>query len=64
MSVKTARILAGLTQEEMAIKIGVCRHTYIKIEKDPQTATIGQAVAISKATGCSIDEIFFGINST
>ena len=39
-SPKMARQFAGLTQTEMAEKIGVSRDTYRRIEASPETATI------------------------
>lgn len=64
MSLKAARQISGLTQKEMAEKMGICRHTYMKYEKEPNQIPIGAAKAISKITGVGIDEIFFGHKST
>ena len=63
-TIKQARVLAGLTQAEMAEKIGINRSTYIKIEKDPLRATIRQINQISEMTGVSIGDLFLSKNST
>ena len=64
MSLKAARQISGLTQKEMAEKMGVCRHTYMKYERQPSQVPVGAAKAISEITGISIDEIFFDLQST
>ena len=63
-SVEQARKYAGLTQAETAEKMGVCRDTYRRIEKNPEKATIEQAYLFSSAVGISLDQIFFRKNST
>lgn len=64
LSVKQARMLADKTQKEMADLMGIHRHTYAKIEQDPETATIRQAEEIAKITGVTMEQIFFGTEST
>ena len=63
-TVKQARTYAGLTQAEMADKLGVHRSTYMKIENDPTTATLGQINLISEVTGIPIEQFFLASNST
>lgn len=63
-SPKMARQFAGLTQMEMAERLGVSRDTYRRIEAHPETATISQGKMIAAVTGVSFDTIFFGGNST
>lgn len=58
-TVKQARLLAGVTQQEMADALGVHRSTYIKMESDPEEITVGQAKKISEVTGIPVDNIFF-----
>lgn len=53
-TIKQARKYAGLTQEQMGKSIGIHRQTYMKIEKDPTTATIGQINRISDITGIPV----------
>ena len=64
-TVKQARKLSGLTQQQMADVLCVHRSTYMKLEESPDKITIGQAKAISNATGVPVDSIlFFAENST
>lgn len=64
ISLRAARQIKGLTQREMAEKIGVCRHTYMKYESHPDLVPVGVARAISEITGVDLDNIFFERNST
>lgn len=57
-SPKMARQFAGLTQVEMAEKLGISRDTYRRIEAHPETATISQGKMIAEVTGVSFDTIF------
>ena len=50
-TIKQARQHAGLTQADMARKMGMDRTTYIKIEKDMMRATIDQICAVAQITG-------------
>lgn len=63
-TVKQARQLKGLTQKEIATKLGIHLDTYRRIEKYPNKATIEMAEKISQATCLAIDDIFFGVQST
>ncbi len=63
-TIKQARTHAGMTQAELAEKLGIDRSTYIKIEKDVSRATVGQVNQISEITGIPIAYIFLTDNST
>ena len=63
-TVKQARRLAGYTQQEMADELHIHRTTYIKLEENPESFTVGQAKVISRKTKIPIDDIFFTNNST
>lgn len=63
-TVKQARRLAGYTQEEMAEELHIHRSTYIRLEGNPESFTVGQAKAISRKTNIPIDDIFFDSTST
>ena len=63
-TLKQARTHAGMTQAEMAKKLGIDRSTYIKIEKDVSRATVGQINLISHVTGIPMADIFLNENST
>ncbi len=58
-TVKQARVFRGLTQREMAKKMGICCATYRKIEENPECATVKQAQMISDITEIPFDDIFF-----
>lgn len=63
-TVKLARIANGLTQVQMAKKMGVSRDTYRKIELNPGEATVSQAQQISQITGIPAADIFLDYLST
>ncbi|MCR1907087.1 helix-turn-helix transcriptional regulator [Intestinimonas butyriciproducens] len=63
-TIKQARHFAGFTQAELAKRLGIARGTYIKIEKEPPRATIGQISKISALTGIPVGDIFLGCSST
>lgn len=65
-TLKQARQLSGLTQAEIAEKLNICRETYAKLEKNPRSVTIDQAIMISNITGLGIGDIFFsdGLHKT
>lgn len=63
-SVRQARTYAGLTQNEMAKRLGISRDAYRKIEQNPETTPVRLAIKISEVTGIPIDQIFFVQNST
>lgn len=62
-TLRQARRLSEKTQREVAAAIGVCQHTYIRIEKEPERATIKQGEQISNFLGIPRDAIYFGRNS-
>ncbi|MCL9637755.1 helix-turn-helix transcriptional regulator [Bacillus zanthoxyli] len=61
---KQARLLKGLTQKEVAEKLGVDKDTYRRLEKYPDEAKIKQAKQLSEILGMSYDLIFFNGDST
>lgn len=63
-TIKQARTYSGLTQEQIAKGIGICRHRYMKIEKDQNEATVAELNAISRITGVPIRNFIFDDNST
>ena len=54
-----AREKAGITQQEMADKLGITRQTYAKIESAPEKATVLQARRICQLLSRSYERIFF-----
>lgn len=63
-TLRQARAHAGLTQADVADSLGIDRGTYLRMEKDPQRATIRQINQISQITGIPVSDIFLGCNST
>lgn len=64
LTVKQARLLADLTQQKVAEKLGVHKQTYVKWERNPDEIPLGQARKFSKIVGRRVDEIFFEHDST
>jgi len=59
LSLKAARVNANLTQKEVAERIGVSVVTYIKMENDVNSISIGDAKRLAKILGASYNAIFF-----
>lgn len=55
---KQFRVAAGLTQEELAKKVGVRRETIIRLEAGKYNPSLKLAVDISRAVQAPIEEIF------
>ena len=55
---KKYRQLAELTQEELAIAVGVRRETIIRLEAGRYNPSLRLAVDIARAVGAGIEEIF------
>ena len=64
LTLKQARLLYGATQVEMAARMGVSRDVYRRIEENPSSATIDQAIKLSKILELSVSNLFFGESST
>ena len=63
-SVKQARLLKALRQEDVAKKLKIHVQTYRKIEQNPDLATIEQAKKFAEIVEIPYDKIFFANNST
>ena len=55
---KKYRQQVGLTQEQLAEKVGVRRETILRLEKAQYNPSLKLAVDISRAVGIPIEEIF------
>jgi DNA-binding XRE family transcriptional regulator len=64
LTMKQARLLAGLTQQETADLLDVHKQTYVKWERKPDLIPLGKARNFSKTVERRIDEIFFDTDST
>lgn len=60
ISLKAARVNAGLTVIEAAKLLGIGKDTLIKWEKDPRVVNTLKQENISSVYKISIDNIFFG----
>ena len=49
---------SGLTQEELADKVGVTRQTIITLEKGNYTPSVSLALKLAKVFKCSVEDLF------
>ncbi len=56
--VNVNRTKAGLTQEQLAEKVGVTRQTIIAIERGNYTPSVLLALKLSSAFGITVEELF------
>ncbi len=60
---KEARLLSGLTQQEVAEKLMIHPQTHAKLEKQPYMFTIKQSKVLPELFGIKYDLIFFNNDS-
>ena len=58
-AMKDARIRAGLSQQELADKLGVSRQTINAIEKGDYNPTIKLCVGICRVLGLTLNDLFW-----
>lgn len=58
-NIKIIRNKIGLTQEELANKVGVRRETIIFLEQEKYNPSLKLAMDIAKVLKISIDKLFF-----
>ncbi len=57
--VRTQRFLHGeMTQQELAVRVGVTRQTVIAIEKGKYNPSVGLALRIASVFDMSVEELF------
>ena len=56
-NLKTWRRLRGLTQQEMADKMGVSRQIYIRYEKNPENVRYGRIKQIAEILEIEVGDI-------
>lgn len=56
--IRSLRALTGLTQGEIADKMGVSMHAYRKCETKPFSATMGLLITVADTLGCSVSDFF------
>jgi len=59
MNIAEARKQARYSQQEVADQLGISRQTYIRMEKNPEDISIGEAKTLAELYGVSIEDIFF-----
>ena len=59
LKLKAARAALDLTQEQLAKKVGVTRQTISAVENGDYNPTINLCVAICRALGKTLDELFW-----
>lgn len=59
LRLKSARAALDLSQQQLADKVGVSRQTINAIEKGDYNPTIKLCIAICRALGKSLDELFW-----
>ena len=57
MRLKEKRIAAGLTQQGLSEQSGVAREIITRIETNKVTPELATIIKLSKALGCSLDEL-------
>lgn len=55
---KKYRILAGLTQEDLAVRAGVRRETIIRLEAGRYNPSLKLAIALSRSVDAPIEALF------
>ena len=56
--VRRHRRLAGMTQQEVADRVGVTRQTVLSIEKGKYTPSVGLALLLARVFGVSVETLF------
>lgn len=59
LRIKTARAALDMSQDELAKKAGVTRQTVNAVENGDYNPTIKLCIAICKALGKTLDELFW-----
>jgi putative transcriptional regulator len=56
--VKIRRVMADLTQEELAVRVGVTRQTILAIEKGNYAPSVVLALRLGRTLHCTVEELF------
>ena len=56
---KVLRAEAGLTQADLAARLGVARQTIISVEGGRYEPSLGLGMRIARALGATVEETFF-----
>ena len=58
LKLKSARALKDMSQEDLALAVGVSRQTINAIEKGDYNPTINLCIAICRALGVTLNDLF------
>jgi len=57
-AVRKHRVLSGMTQQELADRLGVTRQTILSIEKGKYTPSVALALGIAEVFDVSVETVF------
>ena len=57
-SLSTYRLKAGLTQADLAERVGVTRQTIIAIEKGSYSPSVKLALMLARVFSCRVEDLF------
>ena len=57
-TIRRWRVLAELTQEQLAVAVGVTRQTIIAMEKGNYTPSVLLALRLANRLKCTVEELF------
>ncbi len=57
-AVRQHRLMSGLTQEDLADRVGVTRQTILSIEKGKYTPSVALALALAEVFGETVETLF------
>lgn len=60
MFLKTLRMQKGMTQEEVAAKVGIAHNTYVRYENDMRKPKLDSAVKLAEFYGVTTAELLAG----
>ena len=56
-SIKKRRILAGMTQQELAKAVGVCQATIVMWESGQTAPNVHRLKDVAKVLGCEVEDL-------
>ena len=59
LKLKSARAALGMTQDDLAEKVGVTRQTIVAVESGDYNPTINLCIKICRLLGKTLDELFW-----
>ena len=56
--VRRHRLMGGMTQQELAVRVGVTRQTILSIEKRKYTPSVALALCLAEVFGVGVEALF------